>query len=266
VREDTPPDGIFIDLPEIIGITTIPIGIVTDIVITRPGTGYTDGDTIQIGDGCEYTPILTENGSIIGIESLYPCDQEFFTNPPITIITSTGSGAEAFPVVEYKPQYTVDNQDIVGLTSIRTVINCVGIRDLVFVGWVNGSPYYGPYHEHENKRMVGPVHTDRPHPVIYDTKERSISVANVFAPTTSTTISASDNLTPLSPQTSTQTSTTTQTTTQTQVSTPTQTTTQTQVSAPTPTPTPDPTPPPSSPPPSSPPSGGGGSGGGGYGY
>ena len=267
VREDTPPDDIFIDLPEIIGITTIPIGIVTDIVITRPGTGYTNGDIIQIGDDCEYTPILTENGSIIGIESLYTCEQEFLTNPPITIITSTGSGAEAFPVVEYKPQYTVDNQDIVGLTSIRTVINCVGIRDLVFVGWVNGSPYYGPYHEHENKRMVGPVHTDKPHPVIYDTKERSISAANMVTPTRSTTISASDNLTPLSPQTSTTTQTSTQTTTTTQ------TTTQTQVSTPTPTPTPtpDPTPPPSSPPPSSPPpssppSGGGGSGGGGYGY
>ena len=96
----------------------------------------------MIGDDCYYTPILTENGSIIGIDSPYPCKQEFLTNPPLTIITDTGSGANVFPVVEYKPQYVVDNQDIVGIGSIKTVIDCVGVRDMVFVGWVNGFPYF----------------------------------------------------------------------------------------------------------------------------
>ena len=164
-----------------IGIGTIPVGIVTDIVIERPGIGYTEGDRIRIdGTDCLYQPILTENGSIIGVLNQFACDNQFTRYPDITIDTNTGSGAQAFPVTEYRPQYVIDNQDIVGLTtSIKTVIDCVGIRDLVFVGWVNGYPYYGPYHEHEGKRMVGPVHTDKRHPTIYDTKEQSLFALNV---------------------------------------------------------------------------------------
>lgn len=239
------------------GISTIPVGIVTDIVIENPGIGYTDGDFIQIGDDCYYQPILTVNGSIIGIQDVSTCNNQFTTTPEITIITDTGSGANAFPVTEYQPQYIFDNQDV-GIGSIRTIIDCVGIRDLVFVGWVNGNPYYGPYHEHEGKRMVGPVHTNRPHPTIYDTKEQSMFAMNVVPTQTATGDSAS-TLTPLSASTTTPTA---------QSSTPT--VSPTPAPTPAPTPTPDPTPPPSSPPPSSPPStppsGGGGSGGGGYGY
>ena len=106
--------------------------------------------------------------------------------------------------------------------------------------------------------MVGPVHTNRPHPTIYDTKEQSLFAMNV----TSTQSASGDaaTLTPLAGSTTTPTI---------QSSTPT--VSPAPAPAPAPTPTPDPTPPPSSPPPSSPPpspppSGGGGSGGGGYGY
>ena len=238
------------------GISTIPVGIVTDIVIENPGIGYTDGDYIQIGEDCYYQPILTPNGSIIGVQDISPCKTQFTTNPGITIITNTGSGARAFPVTEYQPQYIFDNQDV-GIGSIRTIVDCVGIRDLVFVGWVNGFPYYGPYHEHEGKRMVGPVHTNRPHPTIYDTKEQSLFAMNV-TPTKAASGDVTSTLTPLTGSTPTPTP---------QSSTP----TTSPAPAPTPTPTPNPTPPPSSPPPSSPPpspppSGGGGSGGGGYGY
>ena len=250
-----------------IGISTIPVGIVTDIVIQNPGIGYTSGDYILIGDDCYYTPILTENGSIIGIDSLYPCKQEFLTNPPLTIITDTGSGANAFPVVEYKPQYVLDNQDIVGIGSIKTVIDCVGVRDLVFVGWVNGFPYFGPYHEHEGKRMVGPIHTNKPHPTIYDTKEQSLFALNV--PTRATTGDATSTMTPLSGSTTTltpQSSTSTASSAAAPIPSP------APAPTPTPAPTPDPTPPPSSPPPSPPPSNPppspppSGGGGGGYGY
>ena len=61
----------------VIGISTIPVGIVTDIVIENPGIGYTDGDYIQIGDDCYYEPILTANGSIIGIKDISPCNIQF---------------------------------------------------------------------------------------------------------------------------------------------------------------------------------------------
>ena len=250
-----PPDGGDSGGNDNIGISTIPVGIVTDIVIQNPGIGYTSGDIILIGDDCYYNPILTLNGSIIGIENVSPCNTQFTSTPEIQIITDTGSGANVFPVVEYRPQYIVDNQSLVGIGSIKTVIDCVGVRDMVFVGWVNGFPYFGPYHEHEGKRMVGPVHTDTPHPTIYDTKEQSLFALN--APTQTTTVDATSNLTPLTGSTPTPTP---------QSSIPT--VSPAPAPTPTPTPTPDPTPPPSSPPPSSPPpspppSGGGG---GGYGY
>ena len=176
--DDDGPDDIII-IPDDIGISTIPVGIVTDIVIQNPGIGYTDGDYIQIGDDCYYEPILTANGSIIGIKDISPCNIQFTTTPEIQIITDTGSGANAFPVAEY--QTTISSLITKMLVSevSRTIIDCVGIRDLVFVGWVNGFPYFGPYHEHEGKRMVGPVHTDRPHPTIYDTKEQSLFALNV---------------------------------------------------------------------------------------
>jgi len=178
------------------GISTIPVGIVTDIVIENPGIGYTGGDYIQIGDDCYYEPILTANGSIIGIKDISPCNIQFTTTPEVQIITDTGSGASAFPVTEYQPQYIFDNQDTVGIGSIKTIIDCVGIRDLVFVGWVNGFPYYGPYHEHEGKRMVGPVHPNRPHATIYDTREQSLFAMNI-TPKQSTSGDAT-TLTPLS--------------------------------------------------------------------
>ena len=226
------------------GISTIPVGIVTDIVIENPGIGYTGGDYIQIGDDCYYEPILTANGSIIGIKDISPCNIQFTTTPEVQIITDTGSGASAFPVTEYQPQYIFDNQDTVGIGSIKTIIDCVGIRDLVFVGWVNGFPYYGPYHEHEGKRMVGPVHPNRPHATIYDTREQSLFAMNI-TPKQSTSGDAT-TLTPLSGYT-------TIPTAQSSVPTTSPAPSPTPAPAPAPTPTPDPTPPPSSPPPSSPP-------------
>ena len=258
--DDGPDDIVIIPGDSDPGISTIPVGIVTDIVIENPGIGYTDGDYIQIGDDCYYEPILTANGSIIGIKDISPCNIQFTTTPEIEIITDTGSGANAFPVTEYQPQYIFDNQDV-GIGSIRTIVDCVGIRDLVFVGWVNGFPYYGPYHEHEGKRMVGPVHVNRPHATIYDTKEQSLFAMNI-TPTQAASGDATATLTPLSGSTTTPTA---------QSSAPTVSPAPSPTPAPAPTPTPDPTPPPSSPPPSSPPpspppSGGGGSGGGGYGY
>ena len=213
------------------------------------------------------------NGSIVAIENISPCNTQFTTNPSIRIITDTGSGANVFPVVEYRPQYLVDNQSLVGIGSIKTVIDCVGVRDMVFVGWVNGFPYFGPYHEHEGKRMVGPIHTDTPHPTIYDTKEQSLFAMNV-TPNQAASGDVTSTLTPLSGYTTTPTP---QSSTPTASSAAAPTPSPAPAPTPTPAPTPDPTPPPSSPPPSSPPpspppsnpppspppSGGGG---GGYGY
>ena len=107
------------------GISTTPVGIVTDIVIIGPGLGYTSGDTIQVGT-CAYQPILTTNGSIIGVTTTGQCKQQFLTNPTLTINTRTGQGALLYPVIEYVPQYTSDNPNLlVGIGSVANVVQCI---------------------------------------------------------------------------------------------------------------------------------------------
>ena len=107
------------------GISTTPVGIITDFVIVGPGLGYTSGDTIESGS-CVYEPILTANGSIIGVISPNSCKQEFSTYPTLSINTNTGEGAVLYPVLEYVPQYTIDNSNLlVGIGSIVNVVDCV---------------------------------------------------------------------------------------------------------------------------------------------
>ena len=104
-----------------VGISSIPVGIVTNIVITSPGIGYTSGDIINIGS-CAYSPILTPNGSIIGITSASSCQSEFRELPVPTINTNTGQGAVLRPVLRYIPQFIVDNPNSrVGLTTDQII-------------------------------------------------------------------------------------------------------------------------------------------------
>ena len=47
------------------------------------------------------------------------------------------------------------------------------------VGYVNGQPYYGPFHIHKRDdgrvvKMVGIAHTTTPHEIIYDTVQESL--------------------------------------------------------------------------------------------
>jgi hypothetical protein len=235
------------------------IGINTDFVIERPGIGYTNSDTIQVGD-CMYKPVLTRNGSIIGYEKMGDCSDKFTRVPLVSINTRTGQGAAIYPVIQFVPQFIEDNPDLVdnfinggtggvGINTIVNIVDCVSESNIL-VGYVNGSPYYGSFHIHMGRKMTGRVHTGTGS-YIYDTVEESLGLTSVQ-------------------QTSQQTSqeTTTPTTGGTGVAlppepTPTPTPTPTPNPTPTPTPNPDPDPPSSpSPPPSPPPS----SGGGGYGY
>lgn len=109
-----------------IGISTTPVGIITNVVVTSPGVGYTSGDTINIGQ-CTYSPILSGNGSIIGITSSNYCTTEYTQYPDTTINTNTGQGAVLRPVLQYIPQYTIDNPSLrVGLSTSDIIIvdNC----------------------------------------------------------------------------------------------------------------------------------------------
>ncbi len=116
----------------VIGISTIAVGVATNIVVQRPGIGYTSGDTISIGD-CVYEPILTPRGSIIAVTSPSSCKTKFKTIPSVTINTSTGEGAQIYPVIKYVPQFIVDNSNVLsGLSTnqILKVIQCISTKPI----------------------------------------------------------------------------------------------------------------------------------------
>ena len=116
--------------PIIIGISTVAVGIATNIVIERPGRGYSPGDTVEIGN-CVYEPVLTVNGSIIAVTSPASCKSQFKTIPSVTINTTTGEGAVIYPVIEYTPQFIVDNSNVLsGLTTdqILKVVQCISTK------------------------------------------------------------------------------------------------------------------------------------------
>lgn len=110
------------------GVSTVPVGIVTSIFIDRPGIGYTSGDVINVG-GCSYSPVVSSSGGIISVVSS-ECSQEFIDYPEVIINSNTGQGAQLYPVVNYLPQFIVDNDFIgesrVGIgTTIINVVQCV---------------------------------------------------------------------------------------------------------------------------------------------
>jgi len=101
------------------------VGVNTNLVIERPGLGYTSGDTIQVGN-CFYQPVLTSNGSIIDFRSNGTCKQTFNSPPVVSINTKTGEGAVIYPVLQFVPQFIVDNPDLnVGIGSVVNVVDCV---------------------------------------------------------------------------------------------------------------------------------------------
>jgi len=60
------------------------------------------------------------------------------------------------------------------LVEMKIVNVLSELRTGEFVGWVDGEPYYGPFHIHYGRKMVGGVHVSTPHAYIYDTKEASL--------------------------------------------------------------------------------------------
>ena len=128
-----------------------------------------------------------------------------------------GSGALLEPKLIVRPE------DPQGL--IRQVIDCISNDDDI-VGYVNGKPYYGPFHIHPTtgQKMVGAKHVSTPHQYIYNTQAESLAASRPVSTTTQII------QTPVTTGTTTDTTTTTTTTTS---------------SVPIPSPTPTPTPPPS---------------------
>ena len=213
---------------------------VDHVAVISPGENYKEEDVIEDNVGNVYEKILDENGKILNVIPPNPTINNVIPVkdiPQLTIESTTGFGAIIKPQIAPRPSYQGE---------IKQVIDCITPRDGI-VGFVNGDPYYGPFHIHPTRgvKMVGAAHTTTPHAIIYDTpaESRTSSAGTGSVQPTMTTVASptGTSYTPPEPTTTTPAPTTTPT--------------------PEPPSSPPPSTPPSSPPPSSPPSGGGG-----YGY
>ena len=228
---------------------------VDHVVVVTPGEDYKEEDIIQDNEGNVYNKILDENGKILNVIPPNPINVNVFpvkTVPKLTIQSSTGFGAIIKPQIAPRPNYQGE---------IKQVIDCITPRDGI-VGFINGDPYYGPFHIHPTRgvKMVGAAHTTTPHAIIYDTpaESRSATAVRQAASTTPMTTVSAPTVSYSNPDTN--------TTTTTETSSPTTSTPQSSSppSSSPPSSSPPSSSPPSSPPPSSPPPSSGGGGYGGY--
>lgn len=219
---------------------TVPVvGCLVGVEILSTGYGYAIGDELftepslpglilegQYSDSGQLVAVVVK-GEACGWKD----------TPEIGINSDTGNGARLRPIIAFTKasDFRADDQRKY-VNSTLSVIQCTS-KKRPLVGYVNGKPYYGPYHEHEGRKMVGASHSPRAHAFIYDTLEESLSALGTFVQrnTSSTSVQSTSSAIPVEPVTPT-------------------------VSTPTPNPTPNPTPSPSPSPSPSPPSGGGGGG------
>jgi len=77
--------------------------------------------------------------------------------------------------------------------EIRTSVNTSGAQELK--GYVNGKPYYGPFHVHPDTgvKMVGAEHSSYPHEIIYDTMAESLPASASYTVTTDGAPSGDDD-------------------------------------------------------------------------
>ena len=111
------------------GIATDPKVCVQELIVIRPGIGYTLGDTATDGTNTYYPIISPDNGAIISIKPLNSSIGGFPTIPDITINTTTGIGAEILPVVNLDTSLSsggvVKGTQLAIGTSVINVVDCV---------------------------------------------------------------------------------------------------------------------------------------------
>ena len=160
---------------------------VDHVVVVKPGQGYTQEDVVIDNKGNVYEKFLDEQGRILNVIPPNPelnNLETFSTLPELEIISPSGTGALLKAQLSPRPSYQ---------GQVRQVIDCVSPRNANIVGFVNGEPYYGPFHVHPTTgaKMVGVAHTTAPHAIIYDTPQESrTSRVPVATSTTITTVSS----------------------------------------------------------------------------
>ena len=152
------------------------------IDIENAGINYESTDKIVIKPdmGAEVVPTFGPFGVLDSIEIVKP-GRGYVERPEIYIESETGYNAVLNPVlcIERIGDDTegVQNPDDI-LQNVVRVVDCVGNVDgKDFAGFVNGKPYYGPFHIHNLRKMVGATHGEYkggPHPYLYDSASESI--------------------------------------------------------------------------------------------
>ena len=111
-----------------VGVGTDISGIVTSVYVSKPGLGYTGGDTFTlVGSGVTGSLTVTPNGSIIGAQLPSNYNSEFDKRPIILVNTTDGFNAELLPIMKYNSQLTIDKDGSDGirpLIGITSVIDC----------------------------------------------------------------------------------------------------------------------------------------------
>ena len=161
---------------------------VDHVVVVKPGQNYKQEDTVIDDKGNVYEKLLDEQGRILNVIPPDPSMnnvEPFNTLPELEVISSTGIGALLKAQLLPRPTYQGE---------VRQVIDCISPRNTNIVGFINGEPYYGPFHVHPTTgaKMVGVAHTTTPHAIIYDTPQESrTSRSPVVTSTSYTTVSSS---------------------------------------------------------------------------
>jgi hypothetical protein len=103
---------------------------IKEIIVTKPGIGYTLGDTITDGVNTYYPVISPINGVIFAIKPLKAPICGFSSAPNITINSTTGIGAEILPVMILETSLSnidggVKGSQVAIGTSVINVVDCV---------------------------------------------------------------------------------------------------------------------------------------------
>ena len=110
-----------------IGIGTNVSGIVTSVYVSRPGLGYTSGDTFTlVGSGVTGSLTVTPNGSIIGAQLPTNYNFEFDKRPTVLFNSNTGFNGELIPIMKYNTQLMTDRD---GLSGVRPLIGITSVID-----------------------------------------------------------------------------------------------------------------------------------------
>ena len=161
---------------EVINADEIPVGVI--------GTKITDGGQGYVDAFAEGYNLTIDNGKII---SATPINNVRITEiPKIVVSSSTGVGALIKPIIGRLP--------LTPQGEVINIIDCVGPETNNLVGYVDGKPYFGPYHLHPTRgvKMVGIAHTSTPHAIIYDTPEQSFDPVAVSVASTTIQESTTD--------------------------------------------------------------------------